>query len=140
MSAKKGMPKSRAKTAYGLLGEIARLALAEPKRIRMAWWLTDPGAMPEDKRPACGTVGCIGGWVLTLKGTRAQQRDALRGAVTDAGDNAAAILGLKESQAHALFDPFVRGRAGTVTQARAVAARIRRFQKQYAAQLKAKAV
>lgn len=135
------IPKSKAKTAYGLLSEIAKLALAEPKRLRMGMWLDREAALTFEDAPACGTVGCIAGWAVMLRGTRKQQREMETNVYCDFSDApAAAVLGLDSDQAHELFNPQVDGSYGTLTHARNAVRRIRRFQKQHAKQLKAKAV
>lgn len=141
---KKSLLVSKAKTAYGLLGEIAELVLAEPKRLRMTMFLStdanrllgfDPGAAPK-----CNTVGCICGWATVLRGTRKQiatQQDASIG-LYDYGDMpGASILGLDSQQATQLFNPDtgISGQNGTKRQAIEVARRIKRFQKKHRAQL-----
>lgn len=125
---KTAMPTSRAKTAYGLLSAIAKLALEEPKRMRMETWLSrDGGWLHPSRVPACGTVGCIGGWTTVLR-PRRMAKDT---------------LGLDGAQADELFldRPLVWDwPQGTAKHARKVAAHIRRFQKKYASQLKRKKV
>jgi hypothetical protein len=135
------LPKSKAKTAYGLLSEIAKLALAEPKRLRMGMWLDRKAARTFADAPACGTVGCIAGWAVMLRGTRQQQREMENSVYCVLADApATAVLGLDRGQAEELFNPNVDGSYGTLTHARNAVRRIRRFQKEHAAQLKAKKV
>jgi hypothetical protein len=136
---KKSLPKSNAKTAYGLLSEVRRLILAEPKRYnqtdtisfrdRPDCWSIDTG-----KWPACGTVGCVAGWVTMLKSPdRAELYDVLA--------PAAQILGLDSEQRHELFRGSAAGISSqTVAHAKAGARHIAQFQQKYAKQLKAKAV
>ena len=79
-----------------LLERVKRLALAEPKRIAMKYWLSQRGKVSERfglKYPACGTVGCVGGWVEVL-----YRRNHPR-----SQKNAAEILGLTSWQADVLF-------------------------------------
>jgi hypothetical protein len=137
----KRVPKSKAKTAFDLLSDVAALALAEPRRIHMNFWrLTSTGmnsskAVPQGF-PACGTVGCIGGWTEQI--ARGRKRDA------------GVILGLTHSQRMELFYPqallddagsaYEAGDAQTPEHAEKVAAHIKAFQKRYREQLKAKAV
>lgn len=140
------IPKSTAETAYDLLSEVAALALAEPKRINMNTWRLRAGVdgcEPVRGYPECGTVGCIGGWV-----------DTLRNAPSHAAQN---ILGLTDEQADELFyddgllkeagnveddedDDVTDSLAQTPEHANNVVAHIRKFQLKYAAQLKAKRV
>lgn len=131
------IPKSKAKTANGLLSEIRKLILAEPKRYDQFDWLSFEvrGLLA----PACGTVGCVGGWTVFLKQGRRSNTPS-----------AAGILGLSDSQADELFRGGAagrrRGRDGVETEqsiaahARRGAAHIRRFQKKHATQLRAKLV
>lgn len=135
------MPTSRAKTAYGLLSEIAKLAFEEPKRIRMGLWKQSRGVnlnqhpdIGVDEWPGCGSIGCVGGWVDYLRPTDTGITVMLR---------AGRVLGLSDLQAEALFEPnnlMDANNQGTTAHARKVIAHIRRFQKKYAAQLKAKRV
>jgi hypothetical protein len=135
---KKSLPKSKAKTAYGLLSEVRRLILAEPKRYNQSDTISfrDTGGWSIDysKWPACGTVGCVAGWVTTLK---LPERAELYDVIAPAGN----VLGLNPEQRRELFRGSAAGaRAQTVAHAKAGAAHIRRFQKKYAKQLKVKAV
>lgn len=137
------IPKSKAKTAYGVLSDVATLALKEPMRIAMATWRQqgDPGeTIPSDSifalrtvtLPKCGTVGCIGGWTETIVPVR-------RGRY----HSAMAILGLDSAQQNELFYPKALTDAPvqqTQEHALAVVTHIRKFQKKYKAQLLAKAV
>lgn len=124
------IPKSRAKTAYGLLGEIRALALDEPKRMEMCSWGGVVGnARFRREAPACGTVGCIGGWVNVL---HPKSRE----------EGARIALGITYDQADELFygDLCTDDDQGTMKHARRVGALIRKFQKKYRAQLLAKKV
>lgn len=60
------IPVSKAKTALGLLGDVKRAILQEPKRADMTTY-TDR-IHPEEGGPACGTVGCVAGWISLLAG------------------------------------------------------------------------
>lgn len=88
----KALPRSKAKTAYDLIGELITEILAEPARLYMDnWvvsyknrvfmrfyggWTSDKTAalnngydnMLDAKGPACGTVGCAAGWICLLRG------------------------------------------------------------------------
>lgn len=126
------IPKSRAKTAYVLLSEVRALALEEPKRMRMSCWggvVGNAETLPESHRPACGTVGCIGGWVNVLSPKSRR-------------NGASSILGLNSDQTDELFygDLCTDDDQGTMKHARRVGALIRKFQKKYRAQLLAKKV
>lgn len=142
------LPTSKAKTAYGLLSEIAALALQEPKRMRMSTWLNRKAKRMygADATPACGTVGCIAGWGAILAGTKREQRALERSGAEFDGvipwkAIGARIFGLNESDALQLFKADgIAGNQGTLQHARNVVKCIRRFQQQHAAQLKAKRV
>lgn len=118
------IPTSKAKTAYSLLSDIAKLAVDEPRRMRMQSWGGEIGNaywMAPDMRPACNTVGCIGGWTNVLR----------------RGPSAESVLGLTSEQADELFfGPLVQDEnQGSRRHALKVAAMIRKFQKKYRAQL-----
>lgn len=121
--ANSSIPKSKAKTAYGLLSEVRAIILAEPKRYDQCDWIRT-GSGPD--YPSCGTVACVGGWIGVLKGQHHKSQD---------------ILGLSGYQAGQLFSyNAAKGQSQSLMHARSGAAHIRRFQKRYAKQLKAKAV
>lgn len=128
-------PKSRAKTAYGLLSEIRRLIVDEPKRYnqRTVVYFGATG----DRAPACGTVGCVAGWIYALKRRGAKRnRDG-----EDVIEFAEQTLGLDVGAMSRLVDGSAAGREPqTARHAKRGAAHIARFQKKYATQLKAKAV
>lgn len=128
------IPKSKAKTAYGLLSEVAALVRAEPKRLAMAIWTTDgdEDLPPTGVFPACGTVGCIGGWTETLMRERGIEYP-----------DAPTILGLVGEQSALLFCPSRLMNAAnqqTPEHAAETVAHIHKFQKRYRAQLLAKKV
>jgi len=142
--AKSVMPKSKAKTAYGLLSEIRKLILEEPKRYDQTNVLrvgSDATAKYHSLTPACGTVGCVAGWVCVLTGNQ-----MLTG--WDVLDKADEVLGLTDAgiPEMRLFGEERAGSRDNESQSsiRAHAARgaahIAEFQKKYAAQLKAKRV
>lgn len=60
----KALPRSKAKTAWGLMVDVKKAILADPKRADMRVY-ENPLA-PQNGGPACGTVGCIAGWVAIL--------------------------------------------------------------------------
>ena len=142
--AKGAMPVSKAKTAYGLLSEIRKLILAEPNRyFQGAWRLTKDNLTEDEKMPACGTIGCVAGWVDVLKSKRPLPANAAWERGIEFQRRGMEILGLSNSQAGRLFDGEAAGfriRIGVVEHARRGAEHIARFQKRYAAQLKAKRV
>lgn len=134
------IPKSKAKTAYGLLGGVCAVITAEPLRLDMQIvCLRDPAAVSVryNKSPVCGTVGCIAGWALTLNGKTTPQE-------TNYGVTwyAAELLGLDSTQEEELFQPrrLMGSNQQTAQHAERVVAHIRKFQKKYRAQLIAKQV
>jgi len=139
VSTKSKLPKSKAKTAYGLLSEVRRLILAEPKRYNQYCLLTVRSSRSNALRgnyftdfPSCGTIGCVAGWVATLKA------DSVRG---DIWNKARHILGLDEREGEILFwASAAQGPSQSLQHARNGAKHIARFQTRHAAQLKAKRV
>lgn len=139
--AKSLIPKSKAKTAYGLLSEIRALILAEPLRYSQRWWLMRDGKAgnfekPQMGYPNCGTVGCVAGWVVSV--TRKRVNDSF-----EVEEAAQRILGLENWIAGELFtEDAVPSTIQPQTQAHAEAGarHIARFQKKYRAQLLAKKV
>jgi hypothetical protein len=73
-------PISKATNAYALLADVCKVITEEPKRVYMPRWiikgtralratLTARGDASKPELvdgPACQTVGCIAGWVVTL--------------------------------------------------------------------------
>lgn len=146
------IPKSRARTAYGLLSEIRALILAEPKRYFQGRFIArqngkgDADTKAPNGFPACGTVGCVAGWVATL--TRGE-----RFSYGDTEAIACDVLGLDRftGQTRELFSASaldwdasgnIRRVLSPQTKRYAMfgAAHIRKFQKKYRAQLLAKKV
>lgn len=136
------LPKSKAKTAYGLLNEVKALILAEPLRYRQSSWILKPeDGYPGIVFPACDTVACVAGWVTTLKPRRRKH---------GVGPDARKTLGITERQAEQLFDGYCldqyvpEGEPLPFCQTPEYAAlgvkHITAFQKKYAKQLKAKRV
>jgi hypothetical protein len=138
--------KSRAKTADGLLGEIERIILEEPKRYNQHETLllekrdgdgTSDGLYEEEKveYPSCGTIGCVAGWVVALKRRRPER-------VPDVIAVADEILGLRDYQSSELFSSYAAGvgKPQTGAHARGGAKHIRKFRRKYRDQLRAKKV
>lgn len=139
---KRLLPKSRAKTAYGLLSEVQRLILEEPLRYNQGTYIERVGGehgavtihRSPEAIPACGTVGCVAGWVCTLK---------YGGMFTywETDPRAAKLLGLDFKQRSDFFDGgAVEGVKGSVEHAKNGVAYIEAFKQRYAKQLKAKRV
>lgn len=132
------VPKLRAKTAYGLLGQIARLIVEEPKRYNQGSWIAVKGntdhaleGLPEKGFPACNTVGCAAGWVCAL--TMQEPPN-----YWDVEDMAAEILGLDDDFVIAweLFDEDACGpKPQTKAHALRGAKHIEKFRKKYRARL-----
>lgn len=145
--AKNAMPVSKAKTAYGLLSEIRKLILEEPKRYDQGTWgrVGEHAAYYYGKEhvPACGTVGCVAGWVSALKGGPVGAHPG--GPYPD--DYAAKVLFGYEGDAlfcdlaAELFDGHAAGQRDSVeAHAKRGAKHIAKFQKKYAKQLRSKRV
>jgi hypothetical protein len=132
---KEALPTSRAKNAYDLLTEVKELILADPRRYDQGTYIERHGGVKNARviieYPPCGTVGCVAGWVATLKRGR-------RFTYGTAGPIAEDILGLDQIQANDLFSgdaaPYP---AQTRDHAKAGARHITAFQKRYREQLKA---
>jgi hypothetical protein len=145
--AKNAMPKSKAKTAYGLLSEIRALILKEPKRYDQRDYLkTGDEAIGYygNNAPTCGTVGCVAGWVGALKGGF-KKFSLDDGSYID--DFATDVLFGQHANASELSDQLFDGEAAgprnnenPVAHAQRGAKHIAKFQKKYAKQLKAKRV
>lgn len=130
----RALPTSKAKNAYDLLSEIAALIIEEPKRYNQGIYVrraSDP-YVKEEKLPACGTVGCVAGWVMTLKDPMSQRRS------DDVGRYAQRVLKLDDGQAIELFSGMaIIGTPQTRVYAKRGARHIEAFQQRYADQLKA---
>jgi hypothetical protein len=159
MKAKKAMPVSKAKTAYGLLSEIRKLILEEPRCYDQSSWKRAAGELPEEMAPPCGTVCCVAGWVDALKSPRPLRARNAEDVVRVDGDyemkfayQARTILGLTVSESEKLFDGDAAGSRSRFdyafgeyvplleTHAKRGAAHIAKFQQKYAKRLKAKRV
>jgi len=130
----RSIPKSKAKNAYDLLSEVRALILEEPKRYDQNCWIDRRPGQDRPfchKSPPCDTVGCIAGWIVTLKGPKQWNDDDTRAIANT-------IIGVDTG--HFFDGTSVLGTPQTVVHARAGSARIRKFQREHKAALKAKAV
>lgn len=138
---KSSMPVSKAKTAYQLLDDVADLILEEPLRYDQRYWRLTASAW---KMPDCGTVCCIGGWVDQLKADGQAENVEDFTVARGVGASARNILGLTAAQARELFNPDAAGdepvEGQSVEHGFNGVRHIRKFQKKYAKQLKAKRV
>ena len=111
-------------TAYTFLAKVLpKVILAEPRRMRMGIWQLQAWK-DMDNRPACGTVGCIGGWTEIMTGRRA-----------------ARVLGLRDQWSKAsrelFFGPLTNDLdQGMPLHARRVVAHLKRFATKYRATLR----
>ena len=131
--------RSNATNAYDLMTDIAAYILEEPKRIWMGFWMVQGNEAIRDALdktgPACGTVGCIAGNTCLLTGRipRSQHNVWPRATQILSGKN-----GELESDLDTLFlDTKVPARYGTKRYAQIVASRIREFQYDHEADLRA---
>lgn len=147
------VPYSDAKTAYTLLSDVIRTILEEPKRVHMDNWLLQGEGVKDFLYrkgvldiggPACGTIGCISGWITTLKPnanvSSIAGEDIIAPYIGWGGGIDGAYLRRQEMReaADAMFmDTTVDATYGTRKYARIVAGRIRKFQKVWAKDLKA---
>ena len=61
------LPTSTAKTAWGLMADVIRAIEQEPRRVRMARYITQfHNVVGDPSAPPCGTAGCLAGWVAIL--------------------------------------------------------------------------
>lgn len=130
------IPKSRAKTAYGLLSEIVAIVKDEPKRLDMIMPLNLHATESYPLAPSCGTVGCVAGWAVMLRGDPRSESTS----ITSQGVR---ILGVQEALGELFykFPKTPRDDAKPKTIARHAAEEItiiRAFQKKYRTQLLAK--
>lgn len=133
------VPTSKATNAYDLLSDVIRIIREEPRRYnQMRFIARTNGAYGADNVvhggsgfPACGTVGCVAGWVATLvRGSHFRYNRAQPIAAT--------VLGLRGDQAWKLFSGGAAdGAPQTAEHAKSGIRHIRRFQKKYSTQLKA---
>lgn len=131
--------RSNAKTAYGLMSDIAAYILEEPKRIYMGDWLiTNMNEVRENfgvDGPACGTVGCVAGnaVLLTSKGSFKRRRGIQSQALQIL---AARDYNLADDLDCLFLSTDVSAPYGTEEYARIVAKRIADFQAAHEAELR----
>lgn len=94
------LPISTAKTLWGLSQDVIRAIEAEPKRVRMASYITRFGRFDEEaEKPACGVAGCLAGWYAILgSGNSVKSLSSHSRSLTyaqRAGHVAAKILGME---------------------------------------------
>lgn len=136
MAGMKSLPRSRAKTAWGLCSNVIKVIQAEPKRANMRRYVHDQP--PEQGGPACGTVGCFGGWI-SLLGSPSRYKlispqvilgDVVHYAIV--GPEKEHVFNSGDGDACASTTP------GTVAHMRAVVRRIKKFMKVNEKALKAR--
>lgn len=62
---------SNATTAWGLLKDVRKEILQEPKRADMSVFVNT--VYPRHGGPECGTVGCLAGWIVLKSGVRSRR-------------------------------------------------------------------
>ncbi len=62
------IPHSQATNSYGLLEDVIKAIEEEPKRFYWGNWVSgyDNPDVPSEFKPACGTIGCVHGWIDLL--------------------------------------------------------------------------
>ncbi len=113
-------------TPIEIFDQIEIMILEEPKRIRMEYFAFNPDEIPDDERPACNTVGCIGGWAVAIG---LKRMGAKLWATAGVEYKAQELLELDEVQAERLFYEFPRELPGTQAYAKAVVAHMEKFRK-----------
>lgn len=101
-----GIPRFRGKTALDALKWVQRVIKREPKRynqtivchIRGGY---DSSHVLEDNYPACGTIGCVAGWIFAGTAPKVVRNDVE--GFTNALFVARKLLGLSGPQSAALF-------------------------------------
>lgn len=146
------VPKSKATNAYELLDEIQALILEEPKRVWMDDWVikgkhkietTLAYSNAEVTAPACNTVGCIAGWMVSLRHPRQFPSEYAEAALMLLGtsinyeaDDELAYNALNLFYGQPPY-PFPTAPYGTKAYARAVVNNIKRFKRKWKTRLKA---
>jgi hypothetical protein len=154
------LPCSTARNAFDLLEDVKQVIREDPKRYNQEQWVTTTRPREkfgkhedithlghrtdglidytleylkeEDRLPKCGTIGCVAGWVYTMKATV----DEKKSPAVFAGQ----ILGLTLNQREELFSPDAAGCSPDDStpeeHAEGGVEHITRFQEKYADQLK----
>lgn len=144
-------PKTRAKTAWGLMKAVNRVLLSEPQRLYMGNWISsfqnrEQSYQEESLAPRCGSVGCYAGWVAMLHFGRevfGVQSNVLALLV---GDNSPGTYQLRMQLTEAFLNTTVLDpqgnllRRGTKPYARAIVARFERIMEEHKTFLKARHV
>jgi len=61
------IPRSTATNAYDLMADVVKVIRDEPKRMDMSTFTRlKMKFVPKARRPACGTIGCVAGWMVML--------------------------------------------------------------------------
>src|SRR3990167_2203550 len=97
--------KSSAKTAYGRLGEIKRLILAEPLGYDQNVYRIEKSDLYylNYTFPKCNTICCVAGWEITLAHSERRVKEIAK--VYDCAETAQKDLGLTLDQSKELFEP-----------------------------------
>jgi len=159
------IPHSTATNAYDLISDACQAMLDEPRRLDMDFWILRglhkvAQHRPVKKtRPACNTVACAAGWIVTCAGRI--PREAMdsrfsideRSDTEDTEDMALRLLGAHwratgedRYEMRGQFREFFGdnrsygGQPGTKAYAQEVVERLKRLQKRWARELKATAV
>lgn len=129
-------PRTRATTTIGILKAVVKAIREEPRRYDQGDWICRfdeynmewIGADRLKHVPACGTIGCVAGWVDVLK----RDTPIKGGSTMTVPERARALLGLNEWQTDLLFsggalDGLTTARPGTRAYANAGVKHIERF-------------
>lgn len=146
------VPKSRATNSYDLLKDVIKAIREEPRRIYMRdWWIPEERLenqtdvvlkeLSTSRFPACGTVGCIRGWMgLLVHNIGDRGIPSVAGTGTDLLPSAYSNISRQDTDN--LFYgsaeyPFPDAKHGTVEYAEAVVENIEKYLAKWEERLKA---
>lgn len=119
-------PRTRATTPIAILKAVVKAIREEPLRYDQSYWLKtkqsdayyfEPSCDSDDVSryaASCGTMGCVAGWVVTLKRPQSQKLPRMGDTnKKSVYERARLLLKLDHGQAQTLFADSVSGTVGT---------------------------